>query len=277
VKIYGIDFTSRPSVVKPIVCAQCELVGDGLRLLEIHSLTTFLALEALLETQGAWLCGIDAPFSQPRKLLEDLGLPLEWSSYVKVFSEMKREGFVDCLDTYRDQQPIGQKEHLRKVDKLAKAISPMKLYGVPVGKMFFELAQRLLATSLNIPVLRPTSDVRTVLEVYPSLVARTFIGKQSYKNDAKELQTKEKLTARALLVKGLESSKLQTLYGVTLTLTKKEKTLLSNDAKGDVLDAFLAAIQTAWACCQENYGFPDDVDGLEGWIADPSLKFKVEE
>jgi predicted RNase H-like nuclease len=273
----GIDFTSSPRKAKPVVCAVCELKGERLELREFKMLESFIAFEDFLNTESEWLCGVDAPFAQPRKLIEDLRSPLSWSGYVKAFAEMGREGFVRCLNAYRENQPTGQKEHLREVDRLAKAISPMKLYGVPVGKMFFELAPRLLETSLNIPALRPTSDKRTVIEVYPSLVARALIGKRSYKNDAKEQQTREKLEARALLVEGLESSKLQTLYGVTLLLTQKQKVLLVNDAKGDMLDACFAAIQTAWASSQENYGIPADVDGLEGWIADPSLRFKVEE
>jgi hypothetical protein len=60
-------------------------------------------------------------------------------------------------------------------------------------------------------------------------------------------------------------------------LTKKQKIVLLNDAKGDALDACLAAIQTAWAYSQENFGFPDEVDRLEGWMADPSLKFKIKD
>lgn len=275
-QIIGVDFTSSPRKAKPIVCAICELVGTRLELQEIRMLESFTTFEEFLNPEGEWLCGIDAPFSQPRRLLEDLELPLFWSGYVSAFAEMKREAFVNLLNAYREKQPIGQKEHLRTVDKLAKSISPMKLYGVPVGKMFFELAPRLLETPLNIPVLRPTSDRRTVLEVYPSLVARALIGKQSYKNDTKKQQTKEKLEARALLVERLESSKLHTLYGVTLTLMKKQKMLLLNDSKGDVLDACLAAIQTAWAYRQEHFGFPNGVDRLEGWIADPSLGFEIE-
>jgi hypothetical protein len=271
-QVIGIDFTSRPRKAKPIVCASCELTGEKLELREVRSLGSFATFEDFLHTPGAWLCGIDAPFAQPKKLIEDLKLPLSWSGYVKAFAEMRREGFIDCLNTYRENQPLGQKEHLREVDKLAKAISPMKLYGVPVGKMFFELAPRLLHTSLNIPVLRPTSDTRTVIEVYPALVARALIDKQSYKSDARERQTKEQRQARALLVNGLESSQLEALYGVTLMLTKKQKALLINDAKGDVLDACFAATQTAWAYRQKNYGIPDRINRLEGWIADPSLK-----
>lgn len=272
----GIDFTSSPRKAKPIVFAICELKGERLELQEIKLLESFLAFEGFLNSKGEWLCGIDAPFAQPRRLVEDLELPRSWSGYVKAFAEMGREGFVTCLNSYKDNQPIGQKEHLRTVDKLAKAISPMKLYGVPVGKMFFELAPRLLETSLNIPALRPTSDKRTVVEVYPSLLARVLVGKQSYKNDAKKEQTKERAKARALLVEGLESPNLQAQYGITLTLSKKQKALLVNDAKGDTLDACFAAIQTAWAYRQENYGTPANVDGLEGWIADPSLQVEGE-
>lgn len=271
-KIYGIDFTSSPSKTKPIVCAECELQEKSLILLHIHALTTFAMFEALLETPPPWMCGIDAPFSQPRKLIEDLRLPLEWQSYVQTFATMGKDGFVQCLNDYRVKQPTGQKEHLREVDKLAKSISPMKLYGVPVGKMFFELAPRLTKTSLNIPVMRLTKDKRTVLEVYPSLVARALIGKQSYKSDTKEQQTDERRKARADLVKGLESSKLQDLYGFSVRLTAKQRKLLVHDAKGDTLDALLAALQTAWAFCQKDFGFPAGVDGLEGWMADPTIR-----
>jgi hypothetical protein len=276
VRIYGVDFTSSPRTAKPIVCAQCDLKEDRLALQDILLFTSFVEFEALLETKGEWLCGVDAPFSQPRKLIEDLRLPLEWSAYVSTFAAMGKDGFVTCLNAYREQQPVGQKEHSRVVDKLAKSISPMKLYGVPVGKMFFELAPRLAKTPLNIPVLRSTSDRRTVLEIYPSLVARALIGKQSYKSDSKEQQTQERKEARVHLVQRLESPKLQATYGVTVDLSAKQKETFINGAKGDTLDAFLAAIQTAWAYRQKNFGFPGDVDKLEGWMADPSLRLKVE-
>jgi hypothetical protein len=275
VKIYGVDFTSSPNRAKPIVCAECELSKNHLTLLQFRNFTTLGAFESWLEAPAPWLCGIDAPFSQPRKLIEDLEMQLEWQSYVLEFAAMGKAGFVQCLNDYLAKQQPGQKEHLREVDKVARSISPMKLYGVPVGKMFFELAPRLARASLNIPVLRPTSDERTVLEVYPSLVARAFISKQSYKSDTKEQQTDEKRKARANFVKLLESSKLLELYGLSVKLGVKQRKLLIDDAKGDVLDALLAAIQTAWAYSQKDFGFPADVDGLEGWIADPSLFEKI--
>mgnify|MGYP002780943005 FL=1 len=275
-QIIGVDFTSRPRKTKPIVCAVCELKGERLELQEMKVLESFTVFDDFLNIKGEWLCGIDAPFSQPRKLIEDLNLPLSWSGYVKAFAEMGQEGFVECLNAYRENQPSGQKEHLREVDKRAKAISPMKLYGVPVGKMFFELAPRLLGTSLNIPILRPTPDTRTVVEVYSSLVARSLIGRRSYKSDVKEQQTRARAEARADLVRMLGSSKLQDSYGITLTLTQKQRVSLANDTKGDVLDACLAAIQTAWVHHRENFGIPENVDRLEGWLADPSLRLKIE-
>ncbi|GLC37507.1 hypothetical protein PLESTM_000596700 [Pleodorina starrii] len=44
------------------------------------------------------------------------------------------------------------------------------------------------------------------------------------------------------------------------------------DASGDTLDAVLAALQAAWAATrgpEGNWGAPEDVDPLEGWVTDP--------
>ena len=48
---------------------------------------------------------------------------------------------------------------------------------------------------------------------------------------------------------------------------------LLDDPTGDRLDALLCAIQAAWAWGQRksDFGTPNDLDTLEGWIADPSL------
>lgn len=46
---------------------------------------------------------------------------------------------------------------------------------------------------------------------------------------------------------------------------------LAEDPTADRLDALLCAIQAAWAWTQRHhdYGVPQPVDTLEGWIADP--------
>ncbi len=50
-----------------------------------------------------------------------------------------------------------------------------------------------------------------------------------------------------------------------------EQTLI-NDPTGDTLDALLACVQAAWASRQDSFGIPVEVDALEGWIVDPSLR-----
>ena len=49
------------------------------------------------------------------------------------------------------------------------------------------------------------------------------------------------------------------------------------DPTGDKLDAFLGAVQAAWASTQPEYGIPPDVNPLEGWIIDPDLLEKYQE
>ena len=270
--LYGLDFTSAPSKRKPITCAACTLTERRLELTQITELTSFAEFETFLTSKGPWLTGIDAPLGQPRKLIENLRLPQSWLGYVAHFGAMTKPEFVATLNSYRAGRPLGDKEHQRYADKLARAISPMKLYGVPVGKMFFELVPRLLNSNLNLPLLRPTQDTRTVLETYPALVARRFIGRQSYKSDTPSKQTDEQRAARAHIVRRLLSDTTAQLYGVKVSLTKSQQQDFVNDPKADVLDAFLCALQMAWASAQPNYGIPASADGLEGWIADPLLE-----
>jgi len=42
---------------------------------------------------------------------------------------------------------------------------------------------------------------------------------------------------------------------------------LLNDGSGDLLDAVICALQAAHASRLPRYGFPSDLDPLEGWIA----------
>jgi hypothetical protein len=46
------------------------------------------------------------------------------------------------------------------------------------------------------------------------------------------------------------------------------------DPSGDMLDAVLCAVQTAWACAQPDYGIPAECPPAEGWIVDPDTKHK---
>ena len=81
-KIYGIDFTSRPGRRKPLTCLECRLEGDALRTDELIEWSGFGAFEAALLQPGPWVMGIDFPFGLPRKFVENIGWPLTWTGYV---------------------------------------------------------------------------------------------------------------------------------------------------------------------------------------------------
>ena len=271
-KIYGLDFTSAPSKRKPITCACCVIGGLEQRVLRLESLQTFLTFadfEAFLAREGPWLAGIDAPFGQPRKLIENLGLPQDWADYVTAFAELGKPGFADLIKTYKAKRASGDKEHLRVCDELAGAISPMKLSFVPVGKMFYELAPRLMASGVHVPPVHEGDKSRVVREAYPGLLVRSFLGKLSYKNDTSAKQTLLQKEARVRIIELLEKPEFYQTYGVQVSLSTDQKTILIQDPKADMLDALLCAVQAAWAS-QEDYSMPE-IAGFEGWIADPHL------
>ena len=57
--------------------------------------------------------------------------------------------------------------------------------------------------------------------------------------------------------------------GLALDLTLEQRKALIDDGRGDLLDAVLCALQAAWAwrCGDADYGLPQQLDPLEGWIA----------
>jgi Protein of unknown function (DUF429) len=270
-KIFGLDFTSAPSHKKPITCAACTFVENLLHTEACLIFPDFKSFEAFLRSEGPWIAALDFPFGQPRKLLANLGWPETWESYIKTVSAMDKQEFEETLRRYCESRPTGDKQHLRATDALADARSPMMLHRVPVGKMFFQGVSRLLASDVSILPCRPTSDSRIVIEGYPALVARKWIGKRSYKSDEREKQTADKIVARQHIVEGICSRDLATYYGFTLDLCDTMADMLIQDPMGDFLDALLCAIQAAWAYTQRDngYGISADCDSVEGWIVDP--------
>ena len=270
-RIYGLDFTSAPSYRKPITGAVCTIMADRLRVEGLITLTSFVEFEQFLSRSGPWLAGLDFPFGQPRKLIQNLGWPDSWADYVEKIAALGKSGFVATLAAYRQARPPGDKQHLRAADFRTASRSPMMLYGVPVGKMFFEGAPRLLKSGVSILPCRPNADPRLVIEAYPALVARRWAG--SYKSDAKKKQSTTQQTARRQIVEGLRSDQLRTCYGFSVELSDMMAEYIVQDPTGDRLDAVLCAIQAAWAYTQaaQNYGIPSDCDAIEGWIVDPDL------
>lgn len=183
-----------------------------------------------------------------------------------------RFGFRHALESYRENRDKGDKEHRRKTDVAAGSISPQKLYGVPVGLMFFEGAPRLVKAGITIPYLQLGDPERTVIEAYPGVLARQIIGRRKYKNDTKSKQTMEQRKARYNILNNLSSESFNSQYGIKV----EAPDLLCEDPTGDHIDALLCAIQAAWAWKNRanKFGAPLSVDPLEGWIADPTVSKK---
>ena len=271
-RIYGIDFTSRPKRSKPIICLAARLEGARLITEDMTEWPSFEGFEAFLNSAGPWIAGIDFPFGESRKFIEEIGWPPTWQGYVKYVKSLGRAQFRQTLDTYRASHKAGDKEHKRQTDIAAGAISPQKLYGTPVGLMFFEGAPRLLEANVTIPHLHQGDPERIVIEAYPGIMARTLIGRRSYKQDTKKKQTSDQHAARKELLEKITGPATTKLYGLSVSAPNN----LADDPTGDQLDALLCAIQAAWAWTQRRngYGAPEGTDTLEGWIADPTLALR---
>ncbi|MGE5377819.1 MAG: DUF429 domain-containing protein [Bacteroidota bacterium] len=272
-RIFGIDFTSAPGRKKAITYAQCRLAHKRLALEELGSLASFGEFEDFLRKPGPWMAGMGFPFGQPRKLIENLGWPGTWEGMVRKVSRMSKDQFIQVFETYCQAREKGDKHHLRLTDKLAKSRSPMMLYRVPVGRMFFEGAPRLLDAGVNVPPCRLRDDPRVVLETYPALVARRWIGNRSYKTDAARQQTTAQQSARQKIVAALRSGEMKSHFGFDTHISDQGAELLIQNGSGDRLDGLLCAVQAGWAYSQrdQNFGIPADCDPREGWIVDPLL------
>lgn len=152
-----------------------------------------------------------------------------------------RDGFREALNAYRRGRPFGDKEHRRQTDIDNGSISPQKLYGVPVGMMFFEGAPRLLEAGVTVPHIQDGDPRRVVVEAYPGVLARQIIDRRSYKQDTKKKQTMAQREARFDLLKRLREGALYERYGIEIEASDT----LCEDPGGDALDALLCAIQAA--------------------------------
>ena len=265
--VYGMDFTSRPSKRKGITWQHCWIHGNVVHALESGSMADFKEFDNALRRPGPWIAGIDFPFGQSRTFIEGIAWPPEWSDYVRYVGRLKKSAFEETLTKYRNGQPKGKKEHRRQTDVLAGSVSPQKLYGVPVGKMFYQGAPRLLKAGVTVPRLICGDPNRIVVEAYPGVLARR-VSKCSYKNDTRKKQTSAQGSERRKILEALKSGFLSACYGLTVQGTKDAE--LVGDPSGDRLDALLCAVQAAWAWKNgTDFLASAAVDSREGWIADP--------
>jgi len=267
--VLGIDFTSSPSRRKPITCLHCKLDNSVLRSIALEEWSDIELFTDALNRPGPWIAGLDFPFGQSRSFINNIGWPNNWATYVSYAASLGRSGFREALDNYRGQRPFGAKEHRRATDIAASSISPQKLYGVPVGLMFFEGAQRLLNSDVTVPGLRLGDPRRIVVEAYPGVLARRVLGRAAYKNDNSQKQTNIQRQTRRILLDHILTGTVASHYGFRVEAPRD----LAEDPTGDRLDALLCAMQAGWAWTKKEngYGAPADADPLEGWIADPTL------
>ncbi len=269
-KIFGIDFTSKPSKKKPITCLECLLEGNILTSIGMHRWVIFDEFEKALNQPGNWIMGLDFPFTQSYRFIKNIGWPNEWGRYMDEIKDISRDDFRKLLDDYRKKRPYGDKEHKRKCDIESGALSPQKIYGTPVGLMFFEGAQRLKRSNVTIPFIKNGDPNQIAVEAYPGILIRNLIGRQPYKTENLKTNSNELLLNRKKILKLIMNDALFLKYDLHVEVSEN----LIDDPSGDELDAFLCAIQAAWAIRQfkvKKNVFCDKSTMREGWIADPNL------
>jgi Protein of unknown function (DUF429) len=271
-KIYGLDFTGAPGRKKPLIVLGCRLEDDTLRVEDSETLTDFGGFEDFLSWPGPWVCGMDFPFGQPRSLVAALGWPEGWEGYVGEVGGLSKVDFEDAIRADMATRPPGSKWRYRLADRRSGSSSAMMLFRVPVGKMFYQGAPRLLASGVRVEPCRRNGDARVAVEAYPAVVARRFLGRTAYKRDAVP-DTPERRSARETLLTGLESTTLKQIYGFTVDIDDSWREEFVADPSADALDSLLCAVQAAWAYLkrEDHYGVPPECDTDEGWIVDPAL------
>lgn len=267
--LVGCDFSSAPTVKKPIVLALGSSKDGRVQLSKLQQIDSLAGFDAWLMQPANWTGAFDFPFSLPRELVLHLGWPDTWPALIVLYASLSRLEIRDTFAAFCDARPVGGKFAHRASDGPAGASPSMKWVNPPVAYMMHAGAPRLLAAGVHMPGLHEGDRTRVALEGYPGLLAREILGQRSYKSDDKAKQTPERLIARKDLITALEHG--QTRLKLRLKLTHAQRDSLVDDAKGDRLDAVLCLMQAAWAQTRHeqgapNYGLPDNLDPLEGWI-----------
>ncbi len=272
-RVFGVDFTSVPCDRKPIVVAVCEFESGLLRLTGLKPLPSLAAFRSFLEviSDSVQITGLDLPFSQPRRLFENLGYPLNWTQASRKIAGMNWHQFHSLLLEYQEFRPPGDRHHFRVTDEIAAAASPMNTVRPPVARMYHAALPFLLETTLSLEPCRPANNRSWAVEAYPALIVRRVIGRTCYKGspycDGEAVQSAN----RALVLEALRSPGIRKVFGFGVEIPEDFDQLIVDDVAGDRLDAICAAVQAAWAWTRrdEGFGIPEGADALEGWIVDP--------
>jgi hypothetical protein len=270
--VVGVDFTSAPRPRKPLTVAMGRLV-DGPRTAVVHldairELHTLAAFDDLLREPGEWLGGFDLPFGQPRMLIEHEGWPTDWQRFVRFYCGQPRESLRDVFRRWCAGRPTGDKFAWRKADKPAGSSPAMRWTNPPVAWMMHAGIGRMLNAGLSFPAHRVAgrgqARRRIALEAYPGFTARQ-VCRRSYKSDTPAMQTAERRANRRVILDALIAGEagLDVRLDVSAVLARR----MITDGAGDLLDAAICGLQAAHASLRPRYGFPRNLDPLEGWIA----------
>ena len=262
-RIYGVDFTSRPTRRKPIRVAQTVLTEDRLVLEALTDLPDFRAFEDFLQTPGPWVAGFDLPFGLPRDWVLAQGWPDRWPDMIAEVRRHSREALRARFKAWCDARPVGSKFAHRATDGPSGSSPSMKWVNPPVAWMFLEGAPRLLDAGLHLPGLMAGDSTRIGFEAYPGFAAR-MVTRASYKSDEPARQTPARREAREVIVAALEAGR---PLDIPLSAAAPLRETLCADAPGDSLDAVLCAVEAAWGWQrrEQGFGLPPDLDPLEGW------------
>jgi hypothetical protein len=267
--LLGCDFSSSPTCKKPIVIAWGNLSRGRVMLSKLERLESLQAFETCLKQAAGWVGAFDLPFGLPRELVEQLGWPTGWHDCIDHYAALTRAEIRDTFAAFCDARPVGGKFAHRATDGPAGSSPSMKWVNPPVAFMLHAGVPALLRVGAHLPGLQSGDTSRVALEGYPGLLAREVLGNTSYKSDDKAKQTDARLIARKDLITALEHG--QTRLKLRLKLTHSQRDALTDDGRGDALDAVLCLMQAAWAQGRHDegaprYGLPAQTDPLEGWI-----------
>ena len=289
-KVYGIDFSSAPSKKKPIAVAECWLRGsvseswshNELSLSNFHSIESLDLFEEFLSQRGPWVGGFDLPFSMPRDLIEHFNWPSRWDIFTKFYCSLDKKVIKKFFIKWCSTKKYGDKFAYRSTDKASKSSPAMRWVNPPVAWMMHAGIGRIRKAGLIFPAhqknfnpMQEQKDInrfmmggfdyhnRLAFEVYPALTARV-VSTKSYKNDNKNKDSLVRVMMRKNIVKHLRYGKAGLSTKLKSSLALQNRMIM--DYKGDYLDAAICALQAAEVLKMRNFGFPKNLDTLEGWI-----------
>ena len=104
---------------------------------------------------------------------------------------------------------------------------------------------------------------KIAFEAYPALIAK-LITKDSYKSDDKKKQNTAQLNSRKLILSALVNDEAK--LSLKLLVSQEMSEIVLKDGQGDFLDAVICMLKVSSSILKPNFGLPQKIDPLEGWI-----------